>query len=125
MLSSWALCAFGAQTVAAVAPLVDVSYSRYMGTQLSNGISQWLGIRFAAPPLGNLRFAAPQDPPYNASVQMANAVSTFTIEIKHPLSRVIARFSLSGYCRWPTHGCHERGLPVFGCLRPFLCDARL
>ncbi|KAF2157154.1 alpha/beta-hydrolase [Myriangium duriaei CBS 260.36] len=48
--------------LAAVDPLVDLSYSRYQGTPLANGITQWLGIRYAAPPLGNLRFAAPQNP---------------------------------------------------------------
>ncbi|KAJ9272283.1 hypothetical protein DTO212C5_1468 [Paecilomyces variotii] len=42
--------------------LVDLGYAKYKGQAFSNGISQWLGIRFAAPPIGDLRFAAPQDP---------------------------------------------------------------
>ena len=60
--------------VQAVDPLIDVSYTRYQGTSLPNGISQWLGIRYAAPPVGSLRFAAPQDPPSDGSIQLANEV---------------------------------------------------
>ncbi|KAK3059609.1 hypothetical protein LTS18_010441, partial [Coniosporium uncinatum] len=56
----------------AVGPLVDVSYAKYDGTALSNGVSQWLGISYAAPPLGELRFAPPQDPLRNATTQTAN-----------------------------------------------------
>ncbi|GAD92661.1 triacylglycerol lipase [Paecilomyces variotii No. 5] len=42
--------------------LVDLGYAKYHGQAFSNGISRWLGIRYAAPPVGDLRFAAPQDP---------------------------------------------------------------
>ena len=31
---------------------VDLGYSQYQGTVLSSGINQYLGIRYAAPPLG-------------------------------------------------------------------------
>lgn len=57
-----------------VDPLVELSYSTYEGTALSNGISQWLGIRYAAPPVGNLRFEAPQDPVSTDGVQTADQV---------------------------------------------------
>ena len=57
-------------------PLVDLGYSRYLGTALPNGISQWLGIRYAAPPLGELRFRAPMDPPVNDTVQVADQVGS-------------------------------------------------
>ncbi|KAL9618080.1 MAG: hypothetical protein Q9160_007150 [Pyrenula sp. 1 TL-2023] len=56
-----------------VDPLVELSYSAYDGTPLSNGISQWLGIRYAAPPIANLRFEAPQDPIATDGVQTADA----------------------------------------------------
>ncbi|KAL5313134.1 hypothetical protein ACEPPN_018867 [Leptodophora sp. 'Broadleaf-Isolate-01'] len=49
-------------TAASVSPLVDVGYSKYQGTKLLNGITQWLGIRYAAPPVGDLRFRAARDP---------------------------------------------------------------
>ncbi|KAI5118841.1 hypothetical protein M0805_006161 [Coniferiporia weirii] len=56
----------------AVGPLVDVGYTRYLGTELQNGVTQWLGLRFAAPPLGELRFRAPADPPRNDTIQVAD-----------------------------------------------------
>lgn len=59
----------------AVAPLVDLNYTSYQGVPLSNNVTSWLGIRYARPPVGNLRFSAPQDPVGNGSVQLANAVS--------------------------------------------------
>lgn len=66
----------GVSAVGAVKPLVDVSYSKYQGVSLQNGITQWLGVRFAAPPVGNLRFAAPQDPVKNKTTIVADTVST-------------------------------------------------
>lgn len=55
-------------------PLVDVEYSRYQGKALDNGITQWLGIRYAAPPIGDLRWCPPQDPPKNETIQDASNV---------------------------------------------------
>jgi carboxylesterase type B len=59
----------------AVESLVKLDYTSYNGTALPNGISQWLGVRFAAPPVGDLRFAAPQNPVQNSTVQQAKEVS--------------------------------------------------
>ncbi len=58
----------------AVDPLVDVGFTKYLGTALPNKVTQWLGMRFAAPPVGNLRFRAPADPPVNKSIQLADQV---------------------------------------------------
>jgi carboxylesterase type B len=63
-----------ALSVTAVDPLVELDYTSYEGTAFSGGLSQWLGVRFAAPPIGNLRFAAPIDPPVNKTVQVADKV---------------------------------------------------
>ena len=63
------------QTVLAISPLVELNYTSYRGTTLSNGVTQWLGIRYAAPPLGELRFRAPQDPlPGDGSVVAADTL---------------------------------------------------
>ena len=58
--------------VLCVDSLVDVGYSKYQGKALNNGVTQWVGIRFAAPPLGDLRFSPPQDPVQNDTVQDAS-----------------------------------------------------
>ena len=68
VLGSWFTC------VSAVAPLVDLGYSKYLGTDNGNGISQWLGLRYAAPPIENLRFSKPAEPAFNPSIQAANKV---------------------------------------------------
>ncbi|KAJ7690792.1 Alpha/Beta hydrolase protein [Mycena olivaceomarginata] len=50
-------------------PIIDLGYAQYQGAvdTLSN-ITQFLGIRYAAPPIGDLRFRAPHAPP-NECVQ--------------------------------------------------------
>jgi carboxylesterase type B len=58
----------------ATSPVVKLGYANYEGRSLSSGVSQWLGIRFAAPPVGERRFAAPQDPVSVAGIQQATEV---------------------------------------------------
>ncbi|KAE8452347.1 hypothetical protein EG329_001047 [Mollisiaceae sp. DMI_Dod_QoI] len=67
------------RTESAVNLTVDLSYSKYEGTALPNGVSQWLGIRYAAPPLGPLRFAAPSPPVYEPAVQKADKHGTLCL----------------------------------------------
>jgi hypothetical protein len=90
----------GVSTVGAVKPLVDVSYSKYQGVSLENGITQWLGVRYAAPPVGDLRFAAPCDPVKNKTTIMADTVSY--LQRSSPLTSLLttqptAPKLLSGY----------------------------
>lgn len=59
----------------AVKPLVDLGYSKYEGQELGNGVTEWLAVRYAAPPLGDLRFSPPQDPLHNDAIQNATVVS--------------------------------------------------
>ncbi|KUI74433.1 Cholinesterase [Cytospora mali] len=59
--------------VGAVDLTVALNYSTYIGTgQAATGVTQWLGIRYAAPPLGDLRFMPPQDPPVVSTPQLAD-----------------------------------------------------
>ncbi|KAL8687313.1 MAG: hypothetical protein Q9224_005191 [Gallowayella concinna] len=53
-----------------VGPIVDLGYARYRGFN-SSGVSQWLGMRYAATPTGKLRFAAPAPPHRQKGVQSA------------------------------------------------------
>lgn len=56
-------------------PIVDLGYAKYHGVRLGNGIDEFLGMRYAAPPLGSLRFRAPADPIHEAAVQDATEAS--------------------------------------------------
>jgi hypothetical protein len=58
-------------------PVVDLGYARYRGVAGSNGVSQWLGVRYAAAPVGDLRFAEPHDPLATNDTQDATKVIHF------------------------------------------------
>lgn len=53
--------------------VVDLGYAQYQGFNAS-GVSQWLGMRYAATPTGKLRFAAPAPPQKQKEVQSATKV---------------------------------------------------
>ena len=74
LLSTLLYTGIGIRDVAAVDSVVDLSYTKLQGAAQEIGITQWLGVRFAAPPLGPLRFAAPQDPPSTTSLVDATKV---------------------------------------------------
>ncbi|KAF8193189.1 Alpha/Beta hydrolase protein [Mycena galopus ATCC 62051] len=53
-------------------PIVDLGYAQYQGAvNTDNNIAHFFGIRFAAPPIGDLRFRAPQPPANITGVQLA------------------------------------------------------
>jgi hypothetical protein len=60
-------------------PVVDLGYSKYQGNTGKDGVTQWLGIRYAAPPIGDLRFAPPKDPPKHGGTQKALKVRLFLL----------------------------------------------
>ena len=81
--------------------IVDFGYSQYQRNTYSDGVSQWLGIRFAAPPIGDLRFAAPHDPAENRALQKANKVRWSTQEA---LQRLTVPNSTVQYVWVPVRG---------------------
>lgn len=54
--------------------IVDLGYARYQGTTVS-GVHQFLGMRYAEPPIGDLRWRAPRDPSPIPGTQRADTVS--------------------------------------------------
>ncbi|KAF7617020.1 triacylglycerol lipase [Aspergillus flavus] len=54
-------------------PTINLDYAQYQGLRLPAGVDQYLGMRYAAPPLAELRFRAPQEPARTSSVQDASA----------------------------------------------------
>lgn len=53
---------------------VDLGCNKYQGVSAPNDITKWLGLRYAAPPLDELRFLPPEDPPCNDAVQIVDQV---------------------------------------------------
>ncbi|KAK0482568.1 Alpha/Beta hydrolase protein [Armillaria novae-zelandiae] len=60
---------------AGLTPVIDLGYARYRGTldPAGSNNTQFLGIRFAAPPTGSLRWQAPRTPGFVAGIQNATA----------------------------------------------------
>ncbi|KAL6870408.1 Alpha/Beta hydrolase protein [Trichoderma novae-zelandiae] len=98
----------------AVQETVDVGYSVYKGQALSNGVSQWLGIRYAAPPLGELRFAPPQDPLRTEGVQDATAHGKYCLATgRSPTDTSTSEDCLFLDVQAPTTATVHSSLPVF------------
>jgi len=62
-----------ALTAPLAGPTVDLGYSTYQGITQS-GINKFLGMRFAAPPTGDLRWMAPAAPLSTSGTQDASQV---------------------------------------------------
>ena len=77
--------------------LVDLGYARYQGVGLAAGVNQYLGLRFAAPPLGNLRFRAPADPLRSEAILNAFQVGTI---LAYVTSMLTSPYSM-GRCAFP------------------------
>jgi hypothetical protein len=54
---------------------VSLDYATYQGIRLPAGVDQYLGMRYAAAPVGDLRFRGPKDPETVSGVQNASSVS--------------------------------------------------
>lgn len=67
-------------------PLVDLGNAIYEGTALNTGVNQFLGIRYTAPLLDNLRWRAPQDPPHQDAIQKAQQLSVNLPAVQMALS---------------------------------------
>lgn len=76
-------------SVRAVDPLVNLTYASYRGKTLDNGVSQWLGVPYAAPPLAHLRFAAPRDVNIENKEYQATSVSAQMALYTSPLLRLL------------------------------------
>ena len=94
--------------------VVDLSYNSYRGTALPNGVSQWLGMRYAAPPLGDLRFREPRDPLPKRGVVDADTYRPFCL----PTNTSMPNEEMSEDCLFvnvfaPTGANESSKLPVY------------
>lgn len=88
----------------ATAPLIHLDYATYQGSRADGaGVDQFLGMRFAEPPLGDMRFRAPQVPAHEDQVQDATKVrhiyhATQQLPLCEPKERVLAEGRLVSFC---------------------------
>lgn len=98
----------------------QLDYTSYLGYDQGDGVSFWKGIRFAAAPVGELRFAGPQDPPATKDIQDATAVcwSPITLTLSRfyfvELMYEIARADLHCNRQLSYSGWSVRGLSILG-----------
>lgn len=71
----WALLSVSS-IASASNPQVNLGYATYEGTSLSNGVNQFLGMRYATPPLKENRFKRAVAPLKETGVVMAKEVCT-------------------------------------------------
>lgn len=61
--------------------VVDLGYSKYRGRELGNGITVFLGMRFAKAPIDDLRWRAPVAPESTEGIQSAEDVGPIQLGI--------------------------------------------
>lgn len=67
-----ALEVLSSPTATVSASIVNLGYAQYQGSvDTATNTTSFLGIRYAAPPVGDLRWAAPQPPPTVSGIQQA------------------------------------------------------
>ncbi|GFF73449.1 lipase 1 [Aspergillus lentulus] len=94
-------------------PVVDLGYSRYQGVRLAAGVDQYLGMRYAAPPLGNLRFRAPREPAHNSTLQDASDFSPICVGTGQSATSTRAEDCLFINVFTPSDATKKSKLPVW------------
>lgn len=75
-------------------PFVDLGYSKYQGNVLESNIHEYLGIRYAKAPTGDLRWKAPEEPESTTgtlkaqevnAIQLTSRIDNISFSIVRPL----------------------------------------
>lgn len=93
---------------------VNLGYTSYQGTKLPGGVNEYLGVRFAAAPTGNLRWRAPINPPVEAGIQPANTFGKICLGISAPTPNMMQGEDCLFANVWaPTNATVNSKLPVW------------
>ncbi|OBT60689.1 hypothetical protein VE03_09989 [Pseudogymnoascus sp. 23342-1-I1] len=96
-----------------ITPQVDLGYAQYQGSRLAIGVDQYLGMRFAAPPLGDLRFRAPQDPLPFDGLQEASSFGPVCLGVSQSPSESSSEDCLFVNVFTPSNATTTSKLPVW------------
>ncbi|KAE8136006.1 Alpha/Beta hydrolase protein [Aspergillus pseudotamarii] len=94
-------------------PTINLDYAQYQGVRLPAGVDQYLGMRYAAPPLAELRFRAPQEPVRTSSVQDASAFGPVCVGTGQNVTQKTAEDCLFINVFTPSNATPGSNLPVW------------
>ncbi|KFY29015.1 hypothetical protein V493_02611 [Pseudogymnoascus sp. VKM F-4281 (FW-2241)] len=94
-------------------PHVELGYAQYQGSRLTAGVDQYLGMRYAQPPLGGLRFRAPQDPLSLDGLQDASSFGPLCIGVAQTPSESLSEDCLFVNVFTPSNSTTGSKLPVW------------
>ncbi|KAJ5214399.1 hypothetical protein N7449_001568 [Penicillium cf. viridicatum] len=92
---------------------IGLDYVTYKGVSLINGVVQYLGMRFAKAPLGDLRFRALQDPEHSSEVQNATKFGPICVGVGQSFSDILVEDCLFINVWTPANASTESNLPVW------------
>ncbi|KAH6873900.1 Alpha/Beta hydrolase protein [Thelonectria olida] len=93
-------------------PVIDLGYSRYQGLDLHNGVSEFLGMRYAKPPTGDLRWRAPVDPEQTSEIQSAQSWGAHCLGVHQMIESTKDEDCLHVNVWKPTNATSNSSLPV-------------
>ncbi|KAK4167115.1 Alpha/Beta hydrolase protein [Cladorrhinum sp. PSN259] len=105
--------------VASVDPHVNLTYTQYIGQPAALDVTEWLGMRYAVPPIRRLRFSKPQDPatawqvPELATKYGARCIPTRDYNFDETDEKTWSEDCLFLNVFAPTNATTESKLPVF------------
>ncbi|KAF5577318.1 triacylglycerol lipase II precursor [Fusarium pseudocircinatum] len=93
-------------------PFVDLGYSKYQGNVLESNIHEYLGIRYAKAPTGDLRWKAPQEPESTTGTLKAQEYAPYCPGVNDGLSSRIDEDCLFANIWTPANATSDSKLPV-------------
>ncbi|CAG9947722.1 unnamed protein product [Clonostachys rosea f. rosea IK726] len=92
---------------------VELDHTTYVGTRLSNEVDEFIGIRYAEAPLGDLRFRAPQPPKQQPDVQRATSFGDYCIGTNETVDVGVSEDCLFVNIWRPSNATRESKLPFW------------
>ncbi|KAJ9425033.1 Alpha/Beta hydrolase protein [Fusarium oxysporum] len=93
-------------------PFVDLGYSKYEGNVLESNIHEYLGIRYAKAPTGDLRWRAPEEPESTTGTLKAQEYAPYCPGVNDGLSSRIDEDCLFANVWTPANATSDSKLPV-------------
>ncbi|CAJ2501071.1 Uu.00g039240.m01.CDS01 [Anthostomella pinea] len=93
---------------------VNLGYAQYQGSRVGGGVAQYLGMRYAEAPVGDLRFRAPVEPAQHSGDQKADAFGPICLGISQPYPNARQDEDCLYVNVWaPLNATTESNLPVW------------